>query len=48
MFSVLDFLRYFPENVSTFGFELDRLFAVIWYITLAIFFLTYGLLVYVW
>ena len=47
MFSVLDFLRYFPENVSTFGFELDRLFAVIWYITLAIFFLTYGLLVYV-
>ncbi len=46
MLDYFNFLRYFPENVSTFGTELDRLFAVIWYITVAIFFLTYGLLIY--
>lgn len=46
MFTMLDFLKYFPENVSTFGAELDHLFAVIWYICLAIFFLTYALLIY--
>ena len=46
MLELFNFLHYFPENVSTFGTELDRLFAVIWYITVAIFFLTYGLLIY--
>jgi len=46
MLDYFNFLRYFPENVSTFGTELDHLFTVIWYITVAIFFLTYGLLIY--
>ncbi len=46
MLDFFNFLRYFPENVSTFGSDLDRLFTVIWYITVAIFFLTYGLLIY--
>ncbi|MBL7999271.1 MAG: cytochrome c oxidase subunit II [Candidatus Kapabacteria bacterium] len=41
-----DFLVWFPENVSTFGAELDHLFEVIWWIDVAIFFLTYGLLAY--
>ncbi len=46
MLDYFNFLLYFPENVSTFGAELDSLFAVIWYVTVAIFFLTYGLLIY--
>lgn len=42
----VDFMKWFPENVSTYGAQLDHLFEVIWYIDLAIFFLTYGLLIY--
>lgn len=42
--SVFDMLSWFPENISTFGQELDELFAIIYYISVAIFFLTFGLL----
>ena len=42
--SVLDMLSWFPENISTFGQELDDLFAIIYYISVAIFFLTFGVL----
>jgi cytochrome c oxidase subunit 2 len=39
-----DMLTFFPENVSTFGEQLDSLFAVIYWFSVIIFFLTYGLL----
>jgi cytochrome c oxidase subunit 2 len=42
--SVFDMLSWFPENISTFGQELDNLFAIIYYISVAIFFLTFGLM----
>jgi len=35
-----DMLTFFPENVSTFGSELDQLFAMIYYASVAIFFIT--------
>lgn len=40
-----DMLTFFPENVSTFGSELDSLFAMIYYASVAIFFLTYAILI---
>ncbi len=47
--SVFDMLAWFPENISTFGQELDNLFAVIYWISVAIFFLTFGLMaVFMW
>lgn len=45
-FSVFDMLAWFPENISTFGKELDDLFAIIYWISVAIFFLTFGVLGY--
>lgn len=42
--SVLDMLSWFPENISTFGQELDDLFAIIYYVCVAIFFITFGIL----
>ncbi|MBI2794082.1 MAG: cytochrome c oxidase subunit II [Ignavibacteria bacterium] len=44
MKSVFDFLGWFPENISTFGGELDALFAIIWWVCVGIFFLTFGLM----
>jgi len=40
----MDMLAWFPENISTYGKELDDLFIVIYWISVAIFFLTFGLL----
>jgi cytochrome c oxidase subunit 2 len=40
-----DMLSWFPENASTFGKGLDDLFAIIYWISVGIFFLTFGLLV---
>lgn len=42
--SMFDMLRWFPENTSTFGGELDYLFAVIYWVSVAIFFLTFGVM----
>ena len=44
MKSVFDMLIWFPENISTFGAELDSLFAVIFWVSVGIFFLTFGLM----
>lgn len=44
MKSVFDFLGWFPANISTFGGELDALFAIIWWVCVGIFFLTFGLM----
>jgi len=44
--SVFDMLSWFPENISTFGQELDNLFAVIYWLSVAIFFLTFGLMAF--
>lgn len=44
MKSVFDFLGWFPANTSTFGGELDALFAIIWWVCVGIFFLTFGLM----
>jgi cytochrome c oxidase subunit II len=43
-FRVFDMLAWFPENISTFGQELDDLFAIIYWLCVAIFFLTFGLM----
>jgi cytochrome c oxidase subunit II len=40
----LDMLAWFPENISTFGKELDDLFIVIYWISVAIFILTFGVM----
>lgn len=42
--SVFDMLAWFPENISTFGQELDNLFAIIYWVSVAIFFLTFGIM----
>jgi len=42
---VFDMLSWFPENISTFGADLDALFAVIYYLCVGIFFLTFGLMI---
>lgn len=44
--SIFDMLAWFPENISTFGHELDTLFAIIYWVSVAIFFLTFGILGY--
>ena len=44
--SYFDMLPWFPENTSTFGGELDSLFAIIYWISVGIFFLTFGILGY--
>jgi cytochrome c oxidase subunit 2 len=41
---MLNWLRWLPENVSTYGGEIDRVIALIYYVTLAWFFLTIGAL----
>lgn len=41
-----DMLRWFPENISTFGDELDALFAVIYWLCVGIFFLTFGIMAF--
>lgn len=43
---VMDMLAWFPENISTYGEELDNLFAILYWISVAIFFLTFGVLGY--
>ncbi len=40
-----DMLTFFPEGVSTYSQQLDEMFAVIYWLSVAIFFLTYGLLI---
>lgn len=42
--SSLDMLAWFPENISTYGKEMDDLFKVIYWICYAIFLLTFGLM----
>lgn len=42
----LDMLSWFPENISTFGQELDNLFGIIYYLCVAIFVLTFGIMGY--
>ncbi len=44
--SYFDMLPWFPENTSTFGGELDSLFAIIYWISVGIFFLTFGIMGY--
>ncbi len=39
---MLNWLRWLPENVSTYGAEIDAVFALIYYLTLVWFFLTLG------
>lgn len=41
---MLNWLRWLPENVSTYGAEIDGIFALIYYLTVAWFFLTIGAL----
>ncbi|MCO6466393.1 MAG: cytochrome c oxidase subunit II [Bradyrhizobiaceae bacterium] len=43
-FSSIDMLAWFPENISTYGKELDDLFKIIYWLCVAIFFLTFGLM----
>lgn len=43
---IFDMLVWFPENISTFGQELDNLFAIIYWVSVAIFFLTFSVLGY--
>jgi hypothetical protein len=42
MRSVFDWLRWLPENVSTYGSDVDAVLAIIWYTTVVWFFLTIG------
>ncbi len=44
LLSSLDMLAWFPENTSTFGAELDAMFAIIYWISVGIFFLTFGIM----
>jgi len=46
IFKVFNMMAWFPENVSTFGAELDNLFGVIYYLSVVIFFLTFGIMGY--
>ncbi len=43
---LLDMLAWFPENISTFGAELDWMFGVIYWLSVAIFFLTFGIMLW--
>lgn len=40
-----DMLSWFPENVSTIGVELDSLFAIFYWVSVVIFFMTYSILI---
>jgi cytochrome c oxidase subunit 2 len=42
---MLNWLRWLPENVSTYGVEIDSIIASIWWLTVAWFFVTFGTLV---
>src|SRR3972149_3041184 len=42
---MLNWMKWFPENISTYGGEIDAVFALIYYLTVAWFFLTIGALV---
>jgi len=41
---ILDMLAWFPENIATFGAELDWMFGVIYWLSVAIFVLTFGIM----
>jgi len=41
---MLNWMKWFPENVSTYGGEIDSMISLIYYVTLAWFFLTMGAL----
>lgn len=41
---VMDMLAWFPDNASTYGAELDALFGYLYYLSVGIFFITFGLL----
>lgn len=41
---MLNWLRWLPENVSTYGADVDGVIAVIWYNTVAWFLITFGIL----
>ncbi|MDZ4744545.1 MAG: cytochrome c oxidase subunit II [bacterium] len=43
---ILDMLAWFPENISTYGAELDWMFAVIYWLSVAIFVLTFGIMLW--
>lgn len=43
---LLDMLAWFPENISTYGAELDWMFGVIYWLSVAIFVLTFGIMVF--
>ena len=42
---MLNWMRWLPENVSTFGGDIDSIIRTIWYLTVAWFFVTIGTLV---
>lgn len=41
---MLNWLSWLPENVSTYGGDIDAVIATIWYVTVTWFFLTFGVL----
>jgi cytochrome c oxidase subunit 2 len=41
---MLNWLRWLPENVSTYGADVDGVIAIIWYTTVVWFFITFGTL----
>lgn len=43
---ILDMLAWFPENISTYGAELDWMFGVIYWLSVAIFVLTFGIMLW--
>lgn len=43
---LLDMLAWFPENIATYGAELDWMFGVIYWLSVAIFFLTFGIMLF--
>ncbi|HXG04118.1 MAG TPA: cytochrome c oxidase subunit II [Candidatus Binatia bacterium] len=46
---MLNWMRWLPENVSTYGGDIDAIIASIWSVTVAWFFLTFGVLgVFLW
>ncbi|MBI4593362.1 MAG: hypothetical protein HY728_04045, partial [Candidatus Rokubacteria bacterium] len=41
---MLNWMRWLPENVSTYGGDIDSIIRTIWYLTVAWFFITIGTL----
>lgn len=41
---MLNWMGWLPENISTFGGDIDSIIAIIWYVTVAWFLLTFGVL----